>query len=52
MRQLKPEDGAALMRHHMGFPLGQIGEMLGCTPEAARKLVARARAKLVQQQKS
>ncbi len=44
---LKPEYGAALMMHHMGFSHAQIGEALKCTPEAARKLVARARIKLL-----
>jgi RNA polymerase sigma factor (sigma-70 family) len=47
VQQLKPEYGAALMMHHLGFTMAQIGEMLGCSAEAARKLVARARAKLV-----
>ena len=47
VQALKPEYGAALMMHHMGFSHAQIGELLECTPEAARKLVTRARLKLL-----
>lgn len=50
VQKLKPEYGAALMMHHLGFSMAQIGEALDCSAEAARKLVARARAKLVSQQ--
>ncbi|MEE8408726.1 MAG: sigma-70 family RNA polymerase sigma factor [Myxococcota bacterium] len=48
IQELKDEYGAALMMHHFGFTHAQIGEALGCTPEAARKLVARARRKLLE----
>lgn len=48
IQELKDEYGAALMMHHLGFTHAQIGEALGCTPEAARKLVARARRKLLE----
>ena len=47
VRQLKEEYGAALIMSHMGFTHAEIGETLDCTPEAARKLVSRARVKLV-----
>ena len=43
---LKSEYGAALMLNYQGYSHQQIGELLGCTAEAARKLVSRARAKL------
>jgi RNA polymerase sigma factor (sigma-70 family) len=52
VRQLKPSYGAALMMHHLGFSMAQIGETLDCSAEAARKLVARARAKLIAQRAS
>ena len=45
--RLKPEYGAALLMHHLGFTHAEIGDTLGCTPEAARKLVTRARLKLL-----
>jgi RNA polymerase sigma factor (sigma-70 family) len=44
--ELKEEYGAALVLHYKGYSHAQIGDVLGCTAEAARKLVARARAKL------
>ena len=47
VEELKAEYGAALLMHHLGFSHAQIGEALGCTAEAARKLVSRARRKLV-----
>jgi len=43
---LKSEYGAALLLHYQGYSHAQIGETLDCSAEAARKLVARARAKL------
>lgn len=43
---LKEEYGAALILHYQGYSHAQIGELLDCTAEAARKLVSRARAKL------
>ena len=47
IESLKPEYGAALMLHYAGYAHAEIGQMLDCSAEAARKLVARARAKLV-----
>jgi RNA polymerase sigma factor (sigma-70 family) len=44
---LKVEHRTALVLHHMGYSHAQVAETLGCTPEAARKLVTRARAKLL-----
>ncbi len=43
---LKVDYGAALLLHHIGFSHAEVGEALGCSSEAARKLVSRARAKL------
>lgn len=51
VQQLKPEYGAALTMHHMGFSHHEVGESLGCSAEAARKLVARARSRLVKKRK-
>lgn len=48
IQQLKAEYGAALLLHHMGFAHAEIGETLSCSAEAARKLVTRARRKLLQ----
>jgi len=48
--ELKPEYAGAVMLHHLGYTHAEIGELLGCTPEAARKLVSRAEAKLVRMQ--
>jgi len=45
--KLKADYGAALLMHHMGFAHEEIGNALDCTAEAARKLVSRARKKLV-----
>ncbi len=45
--ELKPEYAGAVMLHHLGYAHAEIGEMLGCTAEAARKLVSRGEAKLV-----
>ncbi len=47
LARLKPEYGAALMLHHFGFSMAEIGETLGCSTEAARKLVSRARLRLL-----
>ena len=44
---LKEEYGAALLMHHLGFSHAEIGAALECTPEAARKLVTRARKRLL-----
>jgi RNA polymerase sigma factor (sigma-70 family) len=52
IEQLKPEYAGALMLHHLGYTHAEIGEMLDCTAEAARKLVSRAEAKLVRLQQS
>ena len=46
MEKLKPEYGAALLMHHMGFSHQEVADALDCSPEAARKLVVRARVKL------
>jgi len=46
--RLKPEYASAVRFFHMGYTHAEIGEMLGCTPEAARKLVARGHAQLAQ----
>ena len=35
------------MLHHMGYSHKEIGDTLDCTPEAARKLITRARTKLL-----
>ena len=43
---LKPEYAGAVLLAAQGYSHGEIGEILGCTAEAARKLVARGRAKL------
>jgi len=51
VRQLKPEYGAALLMHHLGFSHAEIGESLGCTAEAARKLVSRGRTSLLKLRK-
>jgi RNA polymerase sigma factor (sigma-70 family) len=45
---LKEEYGAALLMHHLGFAHQEIADALGCTPEAARKLVTRARKRLLE----
>lgn len=47
VQSLKPEYGSALIMHHLGFSHAEIGEALGCTTEAARKLVSRARIRLL-----
>jgi RNA polymerase sigma-70 factor (ECF subfamily) len=47
LQELKEEYGAALMMHHIGFSHAQIGDALGCSSEAARKLVTRGRQKLL-----
>lgn len=44
---LDPKYGAALVLHHLGFSHEEVGDVLDCSPEAARKLVARARTKLL-----
>lgn len=44
--ELKSEYGAALVLQYQGYTHQQIGDLLGCSAEAARKLVSRARAKL------
>jgi len=51
VESLKPEYGAALLMHHMGFSHAEIGESLDCSAEAARKLVSRARLRLVDKQR-
>jgi RNA polymerase sigma factor (sigma-70 family) len=43
---LPANQAEALVLFHQGHTHAEIGEILGCSPEAARKLVARARAKL------
>lgn len=50
MEALKPEYRTALLLHHMGYSHKEIGETLGCTPEAARKLITRGRTKLLEMQ--
>ncbi|MEE8409994.1 MAG: sigma-70 family RNA polymerase sigma factor [Myxococcota bacterium] len=44
---IKPEYAGAVMLHHLGYAHAEIGEMLECSAEAARKLVSRGEAKLV-----
>jgi RNA polymerase sigma factor (sigma-70 family) len=46
LRALKEEYGAAFLMFHFGYTHAQIGDALGCSAEAARKLVSRARAAL------
>lgn len=46
LQRLKPDYAAALRLHAVGYSNAEIGEVLDCTPEAARKLVARAIAKI------
>jgi len=46
LEQLKPEYAAAVRLHCMGYSHSEIGEALDCTPEAARKLVARGFSKM------
>ncbi len=48
LQELKPEYGAALLMHHLGFSLAEVGDALGCTAEAARKLVTRGRQRLLE----
>ncbi len=50
IEELKPEYRTALLLHHMGYSHKEIGDTLGCTPEAARKLITRARTKLLEMQ--
>lgn len=50
VQALKPEYATALLMHHMGFSHAEIGDTLGCTAEAARKLVSRARTRLLKAQ--
>jgi RNA polymerase sigma factor (sigma-70 family) len=45
--RLKPQYAGAVMLHHLGYTYAEIGELLGCTAEASRKLVSRGEAKLV-----
>lgn len=45
--ELEPRQAAALLMHHMGFSHGDIGDTLECSADAARKLVSRARTRLV-----
>ena len=45
--QLPATQAQAVMLFHMGHAHKEIGEILDCSAEAARKLVARARARLV-----
>jgi RNA polymerase sigma factor (sigma-70 family) len=45
--ELKPQYAGAVMLHHVGYTYAEIGELLECTGEAARKLVSRGEAKLV-----
>ena len=52
LETLKPEYAGAVILHHLGYSHREIGEVFGCSPEAARKLVARAEAKLVRLQQS
>jgi RNA polymerase sigma-70 factor, ECF subfamily len=44
---LPPRQAQAVVLMHRGHSLAEIAEVLGCTVEAARKHVARGRAKLV-----
>ncbi len=48
LAQLKPDYEAALRLHAMGFTHAEVGELLGCTAEAARKLEARGLSRLQQ----
>lgn len=50
LEKLKPEYRTALMLHHMGYSHKEIGDTLDCTAEAARKLITRARTKLLDMQ--
>ena len=50
IEELKPEYRTALLLHHMGYSHKEIGDTLGCTPEAARTLITRARTKLLEMQ--
>jgi RNA polymerase sigma factor (sigma-70 family) len=45
--EIKPEYAGAVMLHHLGYTHAEIGEMLDCSAEAARKLVSRGEAKLL-----
>ncbi|OGQ91011.1 MAG: hypothetical protein A2289_00895 [Deltaproteobacteria bacterium RIFOXYA12_FULL_58_15] len=45
--ELKPQYAGAVMLHHLGYTYAEVGELLGCTAEASRKLVSRGEAKLV-----
>lgn len=44
---LKPEYATAVLLHHLGYTHAQIGDALDCSGEAARKLVSRGHAQLV-----
>jgi RNA polymerase sigma factor (sigma-70 family) len=45
--EIKPEYAGAVMLHHLGYAHAEIGDMLDCSAEAARKLVSRGEAKLL-----
>lgn len=47
LNEIKPEYAGAVMLHHLGYAHAEIGEMLECSAEAARKLVSRGEAKLL-----
>jgi RNA polymerase sigma factor (sigma-70 family) len=51
MQTIEPEYACAIQLHAMGFSHAEIGEALGRSDEAARKLVARASAKLLRLRK-
>ncbi len=46
IRGLREEHGAAILMQQFGFSYAEIAARLGCSPEAARKLVQRAQARL------
>ena len=45
--QLKSQYAGALTLYYLGYSHAEVGDLLGCTAEAARKLVTRAEARLV-----
>lgn len=46
MGELSEEQRTALYLHHLGYSHAEVGEVLECSPEAARKHVARGLARL------
>ncbi len=52
IQSLPPDQATAVLMSHWGFSHAEIGETIGCSGEAARKIVSRARIKLARQRMS